>query len=140
MRRIISLFFILLLMGLAFSLVSREPQPDPRLKHSFRRAEQNGWTFVHLEGTPSEIGFQHGYLLAPEVREGEKVTALELTHEWPVVELPVDRRFVHRIPRLVHLHADVRMQDIEPASVAGLQWPRPHRRIPFSQGSGATTR
>lgn len=81
MRRLIRVFSILLLMGLAFSLVSREPQPDPRLKHSFRRAEQNGWTFVHLEGTPSEIGFQHGYLLAPEIREGEKVTALELTHD-----------------------------------------------------------
>jgi hypothetical protein len=81
MRRIVSVFSILLLMGLAFSLVSREPQPDPRLKHSFRRAEQNGWTFVHLEGAPSEIGFQHGYLLAPEIRDGQKVTALELTHD-----------------------------------------------------------
>lgn len=81
MRRIVSVFSILLLMGLAFSLVSREPQPDPRLKHSFRRADQNGWTFVHLEGAPSEIGFQHGYLLAPEIRDGQKVTALELTHD-----------------------------------------------------------
>ena len=28
------------------------------------RVEKNGWIFVHLEGSPFQIGFQHGYLLA----------------------------------------------------------------------------
>jgi len=54
-----------LLLVLAFGLSAapaREPQNDPRLKKSFRRPDQNGWIFVHLEGSPSEIGFQHGYL------------------------------------------------------------------------------
>jgi hypothetical protein len=32
----------LLLLLLAFSLVSREPQADPRLKNSYRRAEKSG--------------------------------------------------------------------------------------------------
>ena len=80
MRRSTSLLAVVLLLGLAFSLVSREPQIDPRLKSAFRRADQNGWTFVHLEGTPAEIGFQHGYLLAPEIRESQKVSALEFQH------------------------------------------------------------
>ncbi|HMA54633.1 MAG TPA: C45 family peptidase [Acidobacteriota bacterium] len=31
------------------------------------RADKNGWINVHLEGTPHEIGFQHGWLLAPEI-------------------------------------------------------------------------
>lgn len=53
---------------------------DPRLKHSFRRPQQNGWTFVHLEGTPAEIGFQHGYWLAPEIADGLRVIQLEQTH------------------------------------------------------------
>ena len=39
---------------------------DPRLKNSSRE-DRGGWIYVHLEGTPSQIGFQHGYLLAAEI-------------------------------------------------------------------------
>ncbi len=72
---------LVLLFGAAVALVSREPQADPRMKNALRRPSQNGWTYVRLEGTPSEIGFQHGYLLAPEIRDAEKVISLELTHD-----------------------------------------------------------
>jgi hypothetical protein len=68
-------------LGLAFALVSREPQIDPRLKHASRRPEQNGWIFVHLEGAPSDIGFQHGYLLAPEIRDTLHTVSVEMIHE-----------------------------------------------------------
>jgi hypothetical protein len=47
---------------------------DPRLKNSYRE-EKNGWIFVHLEGTPNQIGFQHGYLLAPEIDDCLKMFA-----------------------------------------------------------------
>jgi hypothetical protein len=33
------------------------------------RSEKDGWIFVHLEGTPEEIGYQHGYLLANEITD-----------------------------------------------------------------------
>jgi len=33
------------------------------------RFEHNGWIYVHLEGSPSAIGYQHGNLLAPEVED-----------------------------------------------------------------------
>src|SRR5919198_142870 len=72
---------IVLLLVLAFALVSREPQTDPRLKRAFRRAEQNGWIFVHLEGRPSDLGFQHGYLLAPEILDTFGAIKLEMTHD-----------------------------------------------------------
>ena len=42
------------------------PDKDPRLKGAYRFTE-NGWIYVHLQGTPEEVGFQHGYLLAPEI-------------------------------------------------------------------------
>ena len=53
---------------------------DPELKGSFRRPQKNGWTFVHLQGTPHQIGFQNGYLLAPEIEDTLKVVMLEETH------------------------------------------------------------
>ena len=31
------------------------------------RLEKNGWIFVHLEGTPFQIGYQHGFLLADNI-------------------------------------------------------------------------
>src|SRR5450631_2166532 len=42
--------------------------PDPRLQKAYR-FQQGGWTYVHLEGSPSDIGFQHGYLLADEIKD-----------------------------------------------------------------------
>ena len=33
---------------------------DPRLQKAYR-FQQGGWTYVHLEGSPSEIGYQHGF-------------------------------------------------------------------------------
>src|SRR5689334_6557835 len=68
-----------LLMGLAFSLISRET--DPRLKKAARSGERGGWIQVHLEGTPAEIGFQHGFLLANEIADNFKAISVEMTHE-----------------------------------------------------------
>lgn len=53
---------------------------DPRLQHAYR-FQQDGWTYVHLEGSPSEIGFQHGYLLAPEIADAFRAVQLEDTHD-----------------------------------------------------------
>ena len=72
---------ILLLLGVVLATSSPGPQSDARLKGAFRLPPQNGWTYVHLEGSPSEIGFQHGYLLAQEIEDFQKVVALELGHE-----------------------------------------------------------
>jgi len=73
---------LLLCMLAATPLFSaREPQQDARLRNAFRQPEQNGWTLVHLEGSPAEIGFQNGFLLSSEISDIEKVTVLELTHD-----------------------------------------------------------
>jgi hypothetical protein len=80
MRRT-SIFSAVLLLGAAFSLVSREPQSDPRLRKASRAAERSGWIQVHLEGTPAEIGFQHGYLLAAEIQDNFKDISTEMAHD-----------------------------------------------------------
>jgi hypothetical protein len=51
------------------------------LKGGSRSPAKNGWTFVHLEGAPHQIGFQNGYLLTPEIEDALKVTVLEATHD-----------------------------------------------------------
>ena len=40
-----------------------------RLKPAYR-FERSKWIYVHLEGSPADIGYQHGYLLAPEIVDG----------------------------------------------------------------------
>jgi hypothetical protein len=81
MRRSIALAVVVCTVLLAAVAASMTPKSDARLKGAFRRPAVNGWTFVHLEGTPSEIGYQHGYLLAPEIQDLYNVYALELTHD-----------------------------------------------------------
>jgi hypothetical protein len=75
--------FILPAIALSFSSASSlgAAAPESELKGAFRRSENNGWTFVHLQGTPHQIGFQNGYLLEPEIEDTLKVTMLEETHD-----------------------------------------------------------
>jgi len=54
--------------GLAQTQVANSTVPDPRLQKAYR-FQQGGWTYVHLEGSPSQVGFQHGYLLAAEIAD-----------------------------------------------------------------------
>lgn len=44
------------------------------------RFERGGWIYVHLEGSPHDIGYQHGYLLAPEIADAYSAVSLEMTH------------------------------------------------------------
>lgn len=46
-----------------------------------RQPDRNGWIFVHLEGSPAEVGLQHGYLLAPEIADAKRVIAKLLEHD-----------------------------------------------------------
>ncbi|MGA8442194.1 MAG: C45 family peptidase [Candidatus Sulfotelmatobacter sp.] len=66
-------------------LAAAAKKPDPaasgaRLEKSYR-FQQGGWTYVHLEGSPSEIGYQHGYLLAPEIADALEAIKLIDTHQ-----------------------------------------------------------
>ncbi|HEY0704593.1 MAG TPA: C45 family peptidase [Candidatus Acidoferrales bacterium] len=44
------------------------------------RFGRDGWIYVHLEGSPHDIGYQHGYLLAPEIADAFAAVSLEMTH------------------------------------------------------------
>src|SRR6266851_8901019 len=52
---------------------------DPRLKPA-SRFEGGGWIYVHLEGQPGEMGYQHGYLLGPEIEDGFAAVSAGMMH------------------------------------------------------------
>ncbi|HEX7458882.1 MAG TPA: hypothetical protein VF301_10630, partial [Ginsengibacter sp.] len=52
---------------------------DPLAKAS--RENKNGWVYVHLEGSPSDIGYQHGYLLSDEIDTTLQMMGYFLEHE-----------------------------------------------------------
>lgn len=69
-------FFICLL---ALSCQTATTKDGPLVKAS--RQDTNGWIYVHLEGSPSDIGYQHGYLLAPEIDTNIRTVSAYLLHE-----------------------------------------------------------
>jgi hypothetical protein len=58
-------------------------QIDARLTRAYR-TEKAGWIYAHLEGKPRNIGYQYGFLLAPEIDEAQKtLRATELENpDW----------------------------------------------------------
>jgi hypothetical protein len=72
--------FSLLLQGARVSAARMTPAPtDARLAGAYRFT-RGGWTYVHLQGSPNQIGFQHGYLLAPEIADAFAAVKLDDTH------------------------------------------------------------
>jgi hypothetical protein len=76
--------------------------PDARLRGAFRKPAEAGWIFVHLEGNPAQIGFQHGYLLTPEIEDAKKAIELSTTHEvshnWADLRAVSEKIFVPKLP------------------------------------------
>lgn len=70
---------------MAVKLQAATPSPqmptldDARMKKAYA-FKKDGWTFVHLEGPPEQIGFQHGYLLSREIADAFEAVKLYDTH------------------------------------------------------------
>ncbi len=43
--------------------------------------EKAGWIYLHIEGTPEERGFQHGYLLAKDIKESLRMLKRKWEYE-----------------------------------------------------------
>jgi hypothetical protein len=79
MKRSPYFLFILVLFlitGCNNSPKNRTAQSKDKILSVASRSEKNGWIYVHLQGRPSEIGFQHGYLLAAEILDLRAVMSL----------------------------------------------------------------
>ncbi len=75
---------------------------DDRLRGGFRNPTKDGWIFVHLEGNPSAIGFQHGYLLTAEIEDSKRAIELSTTHEvkhsWTELRQVAEKTFWPKVP------------------------------------------
>ena len=67
----------LALLAAAALAVSCAKGVDPRLAGSSRE-DTNGWVVVHLSGAPFQVGFQHGWHLAPEIDDVLKTLSFYL--------------------------------------------------------------
>jgi hypothetical protein len=67
---------------LVHTIRSHAEGSSAELHGAFRLPEKNGWTYVHLQGSPHQIGFQNGYLLAHEIEDFKRVVVLEAEHDY----------------------------------------------------------
>src|SRR5262249_46622794 len=90
--------------------LSRPPEASPdTLRGSLKRAQDN-WIYVHVEGAPERIGFQHGFLLADEIAgviEDMRVSAPHESGEpWQFYRETAQRIFWPRVPN--ELRAEIK--------------------------------
>jgi hypothetical protein len=61
------------------------------------RFDKNGWIYLHIEGEPYERGFQHGYLVAPELEEIlrslDYLTYLQTGKKWEFFVTEAEKQF-----------------------------------------------
>jgi hypothetical protein len=74
-RTLLAAISILTLLSPACSKKPAAPVAPPAELAKATRVDTNGWINIHLEGTPREIGFQHGWLLATEIDDLLKALA-----------------------------------------------------------------
>jgi len=98
---------ILLLSVCIFSNVARcqiNDQPTNEQKTRLSKAnrhEKDGWIYLHIEGAPRERGFQHGYLLAKEIKESIRVLSevwqYQTALEWQWLVQKVGNMFTPKV-------------------------------------------
>ena len=65
------------------------------------RFEENGWVYLHIEGQPRQRGYQHGYLIAPELKEVLRsikyLTYWDTGKEWEFFVKAAERMYTERV-------------------------------------------
>ncbi len=84
MKKNISFCLLVLFISTHFALgqsVSKLTDKQISWLSKANRHEKNGWIYLHIEGTPEERGFQHGYLLSREIKEALRITSEVWHHQ-----------------------------------------------------------
>ncbi len=98
----LKLIAYLLFAGLAAARTPSPRQGDSNLAGGFRNPEKAGWIFLHLEGAPQALGYQHGYLLTLEIEDARRAIELSVTHDvkhnWAELRTVAERYFWPAVP------------------------------------------
>jgi hypothetical protein len=93
---------LFLFSGFTLAGIPGNQQHDGRLQGAFRNPEKDGWIFVHLEGSPAAIGYQHGFLLRPEIEDAKRAIELSTTHDvkhnWADLRAVAQTSFLPTVP------------------------------------------
>ena len=84
MKQLFAAAIILLLFSCNQKLKTSETSSTDDKKDVLAKASRenkNGWIYVHLEGSPSDIGYQHGYLLANDIDTSIQAVSYYLAHD-----------------------------------------------------------
>jgi hypothetical protein len=86
------------------------------------RHEKAGWVYVHIEGSPRERGFQHGYLLAKEIASGIRAMRgdweYQTATEWSWLLEKASKMFAGRIDKENLAELDGIVEGMQTAGVA----------------------
>ncbi len=93
---------VLLSLATALLCAAGAQNGDAPLGNAFRAPEKDGWIFVHLQGTPRQIGYQHGTLLAPEIEDAKRAIVLSnehgVKHSWKEMREVAATVFLPHVP------------------------------------------
>ncbi len=79
-RFLVYFLSIIFFTNLLYAQNNLTPHQKEWLAKAFKY-EKSGWIYLHIEGTPEERGFQHGYLLANEIKDAIRTLSVEWNYQ-----------------------------------------------------------
>ena len=122
-----------------------EESVKQRLGASYR-LEKNGWVYVHLEGPPEQIGYQHGYWLSAEIEDLLRVLKPLLKHgtrrDWEFYRDASERMLWTGIDPEYQREIDGIVAGLEARGVKADRWDvvasTPRKSCPITMSPGST--
>lgn len=114
-----------LFVAAAASLCSQTAPPltpeQQKLLAGSERSKKDGWTLVRIAGSPRARGFQHGYLLAKEIKDAVRKTEAAWIYQsaldWEWLEQQTMRMFAPRIGAELTAELDGIVEGVRAAGV-----------------------
>jgi len=115
---------ILMVMTAVSLAIAQKPKKE-LLAGSFRK-DINGWIYIHVEGEPYKLGYQHGYLLAKEIDQVLRVIKFYFKHttgkDWDWYRKAAQEQFAPTMPEEYRKEFEGMVAGIKDAGVKGIDY------------------